>query len=52
MIQGDAEALLSQALKLMERILGARVRHIEESKIGENQLGFMKGEEWMMDCLP
>ena len=34
--------LLSQALKLMERILDARVRHIVESKIGENQLGFRK----------
>ena len=31
-------ALLSQALKLMERILDARVRHIVENKIGENQL--------------
>ena len=31
--------LLSQALKLMD----ARVRHIVESKIGENQLGFRKG---------
>ena len=29
--------LLNQALKLMERILDARVRHIVESKIGENQ---------------
>ena len=35
--------LLSQALKSMERILDARVRHIVESKIGENQLGFRKG---------
>ena len=33
--------LLSQALKLMERIMDARVRHIVESKIGE--LGFRKG---------
>ena len=35
--------LLCQALKLMERMLGARVRHIVESKTGENQLGFRKG---------
>ena len=35
--------LLSQALKLMERILDATVRHIVESKLGENQLGFRKG---------
>ena len=35
--------LLSQALKLMERILDARVMHIVESKIRENQLGFRKG---------
>ena len=35
--------LLSQTLKLMERILDARVRHILESKFGENQLGFRKG---------
>ena len=35
--------LLSQALKLMERMLDARVRHIVERKIGENQLGFRKG---------
>ena len=35
--------LLSQALNLMERILDARVRHILESKIGENQLGFREG---------
>ena len=35
--------LLSQALKFIERILDARVRHIVESKIGENQLGFRKG---------
>ena len=34
---------LSQALKLMERILDARVRHIVDSKIRENQLGFRKG---------
>ena len=27
----------------MEGILDARVRHIVESKIGENQLGFRKG---------
>ena len=27
----------------MERLLDARVRHIVESKIGENQLGFRKG---------
>ena len=27
----------------MERILDARVRHIVENKIGENQLGFRKG---------
>ena len=33
--------LLSQALKLMERMLDAR--HIVENKIGENQVGFMKG---------
>ena len=43
MIQGDTEALLNQALTLMERILDARLRHIVESKIGENQLGFRKG---------
>ena len=35
--------ILSQALKLMERILDARVMHIVESKIGENQLRFRKG---------
>ena len=35
--------LLSQALKLMERMLEARVWHIVESKIEENQLGFSKG---------
>ena len=35
--------LLSQALKLIEGILDARVRHIMERKIGENQLGFRKG---------
>ena len=35
--------LLSQALKLMEGILDARVRHIVERKIRENQLGFRKG---------
>ena len=35
--------LLSQALKFMKRILDARVRHIVESKIGENQLEFRKG---------
>ena len=35
--------LLSQALKLMERIQDARGRHIVENKIGENQLGFRKG---------
>ena len=35
--------LLSQTLKLMERILDASVRHILESKFGENQLGFRKG---------
>ena len=35
--------LLSQALKLMERILDARMRYIVESKILENQLGFRKG---------
>ena len=35
--------LLSQALKLMERVLDARVRNTVESKIGENQLGFRKG---------
>ena len=35
--------LLSQALNLMERILDARVKHIVESIIGENQLGFKKG---------
>ena len=34
--------LLGQALKLMERILDARVRHTMESKIRENQLGFRK----------
>ena len=36
-------ALLSQALKLIERMLDARVRHIVERKIGEKQLGFRKG---------
>ena len=35
--------LLSQTLKLVERIQDARLRHIVESKIGENQLGFRKG---------
>ena len=35
--------LRSQALKCMERIQDARVRHTVESKIGENQLGFSKG---------
>ena len=35
--------LLSQ--ELMERILDAKVRHIVESKIGENQLGFRKGTD-------
>ena len=35
-----------------ERILDARVKHIVERKIGENQLGFRKGREQMMDCLP
>ena len=35
--------LMSQALKFMERILDARVRHIVEDKIGDNQLGFRKG---------
>ena len=35
--------LLSLALKLMERIQDARVRHNMESKIRENQLGFRKG---------
>ena len=34
--------LLSQALKLMERLLDARVRHIVENKIGDNQMGFKK----------
>ena len=35
--------LLSQALKLMERLLDARVRHIVENKFGDNQMGFRKG---------
>ena len=35
--------LLSQALKFMKMMSDARVRHIVESKIGENQLGFRKG---------
>ena len=35
--------LLSQALKLMERLLDARVRHIVENKIGDYQMGFRKG---------
>ena len=35
--------LLNQALKLMEKLLDARVRLIVESKVGENQLGFRKG---------
>ena len=43
--------LLSQALKFMERILDARVRHIVESKIREIQLGFSKGRG-TDDCLP
>ena len=34
--------LLSQAMKLMERLLDARVRHIVENKIGDNQMGFRK----------
>ena len=37
--------LLSLALKLMEKILDAKVRHIVESKIAENQLGFRKGTD-------
>ena len=36
--------LLSQALKLMERILHARVRLIVESKIGKNQPGIWERE--------
>ena len=34
---------LSQALKLMERILDARMRHIVENTIRKNQLGVRKG---------
>ena len=40
MIQGDRYrgiTLLNQALKLMERILDARVRHIVESKINRRE---------------
>ena len=41
--KGDIHDPGNEALKWMGRILDARVRHIVESKIGENQLGLRKG---------
>ena len=36
--------LLSQVLKLLERVLDARIRRRVEGDFGEEQQGFMKGE--------
>lgn len=42
MNQSHKEASQSQVMKLLERILDARVRTIVESKMGENHMGFRK----------
>ena len=42
MNQSHKEVSRSQVMKWLEQILDARVRTIVESKIGDNQVGFMK----------
>ena len=55
MTQRDTEHHITEPnpeIDRKERILDARVKDIVERKIGENQLGFRKEREQIMDCLP
>ena len=43
--------LISQVLKLLERVLDARIRRRVEGDLGENSKGSWRGEEQQTGCM-